>query len=70
MKNIDNYKKVNLLTDEEYKNIFKDYAYKLAKQQGDELLDAILKRRDIAIAKIKEYVEQLQEMKKSEGVTL
>lgn len=67
---LDTIEKVNLLTDEEYKNIFKDYAYKLAKQHGEDLLDAILKRRDIAIVKIKEYVEQLQEMKKSEGVTL
>ena len=61
---------VKLLSDEEYKNIFHDYAYKLSKNHGEDILNAILKRRDVAIVRMEEYIEKLQSMKKAEGVSL
>ncbi len=61
---------VKLLSDEEYKNIFHDYAYKLSKNHGEDILNAILKRRDVAIGRMEEYIEKLQSMKKAEGVSL
>lgn len=66
----DTIEKVKLLSDADYKNMFRDYATGLDKYRVDEILDMILKRRDEAIFSMEEFIEELQEMKKSEGVTL
>ena len=66
----DTIEKVKLLSDEDYKNIFRDYATGLDKYRVDEILNMILKRRDDAIFSMEEFIEELREMKKSEGVTL
>lgn len=58
------------ISDEDYKNIFRDYATGLDKYRVDEILNMILKRRDDAIFSMEEFIEELREMKKSEGVTL
>lgn len=66
----DTIEKVKLLSDEDYKNFFRDYATGLDKYRVDEILNMILKRRDDAIFSMEEFIEELREMKKSEGVTL
>lgn len=66
----DTIEKVKLLTDEEYKNIFKDYAVGLDKYRIEEILNLILQRRDDAILNMEEFIESLKEMKNTEGVTL
>lgn len=58
------------INDEDYKNIFRDYATGFDKYRVDEILNMILKRRDDAIFSMEEFIEELREMKKSEGVTL
>lgn len=66
----DTIEKVKLLSDEDYKNMFRDYATGLDKYRIDEILNMILKRRDDAIFSMEEFIEELREIKKSEGVTL
>ncbi len=66
----DTIEQVSMLSDEEYKGIFAAYAKRLNPKKADELLDAILRRRDLAIQNMEKYVEELQKYKKTEGISL
>lgn len=66
----DTIEKVKLLTDEEYKAFFEKYAVSLDKYRSQEILKAILDRRDAAIEKMEDFVEELQNIKSVEGVSL
>ena len=66
----DTIEKVKLLSDEDYKAMFRDYAYRLDKYKVDEILEAILNRRNDAVLKMEEYVEKLRGIRKTEGVVL
>lgn len=66
----DTIEKVKLLSDEDYKAMFRDYAYRLDKYKVDDILEAILNRRNDAVLKMEEYVEKLRGIRKTEGVVL
>ncbi|MGN1371549.1 MAG: DUF4116 domain-containing protein [Candidatus Coprovivens sp.] len=66
----DTINKVKLLSDDDYKDLFRKYAVSLGKDKADQVLELILKRRNDAIIKMEEYVLELENLKKSGGVTL
>ena len=52
--------KVESISDEEYRNIFKNYAYSLDSNHGEEILDKIVNRKNICIEKMKEYLYSIK----------
>lgn len=66
----DTIEKVKLLSDEDYKNMFRKYAESLDKYRKDEILEAILKRRDVAIQNMEKYIQEIQEKREEENKSL
>lgn len=66
----DTIEKVKLLSDEEYKNFFRKYAKSLDKYHSEEILEAILKRRDIAIQNMEKYIQEIKEKREEENKVL
>ena len=66
----DTINKVKLLSDDDYKDLFRKYAVSLGKDRADQLLELILKRRNDAIIKMEEYVLELESLKKNGAVVL
>lgn len=66
----DTIEKVKLLSDEEYKDMFRNYAIELDKYRVDDILNMILKRRDDAILSMEKFMEDLKINKKNEGILL
>ena len=58
------------ISDEEYIEIFKDYAVSLGKDKAQELLEKILNRKHIASSKIEEFMSSLGYSEEMDGVTL